>query len=778
MSLVLYPPRLRPYIFHGVQLQFHQGDSGAKGYCPFCHDSNLYVYMHKDGWTCNSCLESGNVYSFLKALYRYSKDLWKKVDKDLYNYYNIKDIAKSDKLAKWMVAKGYTLEDVDRWGIVPSITTFDPIIPFYNEKDSLSNIAKFVAVGDKWIPYGTPQCKSHPFRLPGPRTADANWVVEGYSDTINAERFVRQEKLSVDVIGIWGCNGFDESLITNYLTGKPTTFILDNDYPKRLDNGKINYKAKSGIEQLSKLVLSMKPEPDVSYVWWGSNGTYHDPALPDGYDFSDMLDKLPARLVPQRIKEMTRRPRRAANPAKVAAAKRDSKTAVANKNTKSSKPPVAPVKPVTCTSFRTLCKAFKDRMHFSQQLEDTLAVMLSSVVSTPLDGEQLWFRIIGPPGSGKTTLAECLSAAREYVYPLSLQTGFHSGHQDLTDKEKDFSLLAQMNNKTTIIKDADTLLKSASLERILSEMRDFYDGVSRATYRNGVSNHYEDLRITFLLCGTDALRTLNRSDVGERFLDCEIFGDDDAQPYIRRALDNTFNVVNHSLVKGMDDADEFLGAKDKLLLKGLTVGFVNHLRTNMARRQPPRVSEDAKQALMGMAEFIAIVRAKTRRDKDTEEFTKSRVEVPTRLVSQLAKQAISSAIVHERSSLDEDILRISRKIAFDTVASVELDVIKILHDHDQGNGLSCRTIASYMGLSERATVLRLDQLRYFKAVNKVQRMNNSGQRGRDVHHWMLSQRLKEVYARSLDPKVDKPSPSAKTLTATPIRRPRAKRTPS
>lgn len=768
MSLAQYPPRLRPYVFHGVKLGFHNGDKGANGHCPFCHDSSLYVSIVKDQWLCNTCLESGNVYSFLKALLRYSKSLWNKVDKALYAPEKLSQTAKKDKLAAFMLQKGYTLEDIDLWGIVPSVTTFDPLLPIYNEKDSLANLAKFAFTDGKWRPYGTPQCKSHPYRLPGPRAAACVWIVEGFSDTVSAEKLVREQGYDIDVHGIWGCNNFDAEFLRTY-ADRPTTFILDNDYPKRTPSGKINLKARTGIDQLTKLVFALKPEPDISYVWWGSDGTYHDPALPDGYDFTDLVRSTPPDLIPQRIKAMTRRPRRPTSPVKNAAAKRDSKTENSNKNTKSAKPPAPPIKPIPCTSFKSLVKHFKDRMHFSQQLEDTLAVMLSSVVSTPLDGEQLWFRIVGPPGSGKTTLAECLSAARDYVYPLSLQTGFHSGHQDLSDKDKDFSLLAQMNNKTTIIKDADTLLKSASLERILSEMRDFYDGVSRATYRNGVSNHYEDLRITFLLCGTDALRTLNRSDVGERFLDCEIFGDDDAQPYIRRALDNTFSLVNHSLVKGMDDADEFLGAKDKLFLKGVTVGFVNHLRTNMARRQPPRVSEDARQALMGMAEFIAIVRAKTRRDKDTEEFTKSRVEVPTRLVSQLAKQAICSAIVLEKSAIDEDVLRLSRKITFDTVASVELDIIKILHDHDEGNGMSCRAIASYMGLSERATVIRLDQLRYFKAVNKMARKNNSGQRGRDVHHWSLSQRLKEVYARSLDPK------DAPPTKETPLRKPRAKR---
>ena len=177
---------------------------------------------------------------------------------------------------------------------------------------------------------------------------------------------------------------------------------------------------------------------------------------------------------------------------------------------------------------------------------------------------------------------------------------------------------------------------------------------------------------------------------------------------------------------------------------------------------------------MGMAEFIAIIRARTKRNKDTDEFVKSRVEVPTRLVSQLTKAAICLAIVKERSSIDEEILRVSRKLTFDTADSVQLDVVKVLHDHDDGHGLSCKSIGHYLKMSESGVINYLKELRYFGAVNQIARANNSGQRGRDVHHWQLSNRLKDVYFTSLDPETRKRPIVITTASKPKVTRPKPK----
>jgi hypothetical protein len=207
--------------------------------------------------------------------------------------------------------------------------------------------------------------------------------------------------------------------------------------------------------------------------------------------------------------------------------------------------------------------------------------------------------------------------------------------------------------------------------------------------------------------------------------------------------------------------------RDRDYLKALTAGFIHHLRTQMSRRQPPTASENAGEALMGMAEFVAILRARTKRDKDTDEYIKSRVEVPTRLISQFTKAAICLAIVLERREVDEEVLRICRKLTFDTLDSPQLDIVKVLHDKGLHSGLPCRTIGAHLKLSESAVINYLKHMRYFGVVDQLAKSNNSGQRGRDVHHWVLSDTIKEVYALSLEPKDRKPTVRKSTTPTRP-----------
>jgi hypothetical protein len=198
----------------------------------------------------------------------------------------------------------------------------------------------------------------------------------------------------------------------------------------------------------------------------------------------------------------------------------------------------------------------------------------------------------------------------------------------------------------------------------------------------------------------------------------------------------------------MDKNHEVQSEENKRRLRGATVGFVHHLREHITKREPPRMTEAAAAKLKAMAQFIAVIRARTRQDRETKEFVKSRVEIPTRLISILVKTAVCVAIVLERADIDEEVLRIVKKITFDTLDSVELDIVNILHRNP--DGLSLRQISTEFGLTERAILNRLQQLKYFGAVRNASRTNNSGQRGRDVHIWKLADSISTIYATALD----------------------------
>jgi predicted transcriptional regulator len=195
------------------------------------------------------------------------------------------------------------------------------------------------------------------------------------------------------------------------------------------------------------------------------------------------------------------------------------------------------------------------------------------------------------------------------------------------------------------------------------------------------------------------------------------------------------------------DPDDDLPEDSKLYLKRVTVGYIDYLFDTALKRNPPKMPAESERAIKAMAQFVAIMRARSRQDKETLEFAKARVEIPTRLVTQMVKLSIFLAIILERASIDDEVLRVVRKVVFDTVDSVELDIIKLIHDSDH-SGLSCRQLHTELDLSEKAVLQRLQSLRFFGAVRKRGENNNSGQRGRNVHIWELTDIVDAVYKTS------------------------------
>ena len=116
--------------------------------------------------------------------------------------------------------------------------------------------------------------------------------------------------------------------------------------------------------------------------------------------------------------------------------------------------------PLDCENIYEVIEDFKKVLVMSDDMQRALIIMTAVVLSTTIDGDQIWIRLIGPPSSGKSTLAESFAMAREYVFSLSQMTGFHSGFDRPGKKgeENDSSLIPLIMEKTMIIKDADTLL--------------------------------------------------------------------------------------------------------------------------------------------------------------------------------------------------------------------------------------------------------------------------------------------------------------------------------
>ena len=731
------PPELKAFDFHGVELTWTSSSKEATGDCPFCSkEGHFYVNKDTGQFNCHVCDENGNARSFLTKLIEYSL--------------RMTTIADLEPLSELRDIPVDVLKD---FNVCRSIIDDCILIPAYNSKKKIANIYRcFLDHEAKWKAYPTAGCKVHPIGIHLLQKKQVTrWICEGPWDgmalygvfkslELRGDRLVRttNSKKSLlanhGVIAVPGSGSFDPSWF-EYLDGLQTHLVYDNDHPrKNPKTGKITQPGWDGMQRVAKLAGENGQHPSSLYqLRWGNSTKWkrsgYDETLDNGYDIRDLIaDQGPLKAlktVNDKLEQV------------------EIIQTIPDEDTNDQ----PQIEPLHRSSFNELCKDFESCLHFTQILKDTLATMLAVVISTELQGEQLWLRVIGPPGSGKTTLAECITAARDYVFPQSIFTGFHSGFIGKPKKgeKADPSLLPDMDGKTFIVKDGDTLLTAPNLPRLLSELRDIYDGTSRSRYRTRASKQYEGLRISMIICGTDQIRLLNRSSLGERFLDCEILGNEDTQPFLDRALSNAYATIVKSLLP--ENKDNEVKSDDQLLiLKQVTLGFIIYLKDNLHTLPVPTLSESMGNRIKALGQIVSFMRATVHREKDGL-VQRPRVELATRLVGQLTKLAICLALVKGKKTIDREIYNITRKRAFDTAEGFQLEVASLLIKYQ--DGLSSKQIALELNLSESSVKRYLIDMQELQIVNRCDVPNRSGIRGRDRHIWKLSAAIRVLWKQTV-----------------------------
>lgn len=742
------PELLRPYLTHGVSI--NEDPEKAKGDCPFCGSSNKFGVITATGqFNCFICHQSGNIYTFMNLLHEQALGC-----------------TPGEGYQQLATQRQHSVEGLKRFGLARNPLNDEWFTPGYNTQGKLNNLYRIIPVGGptprggrrKYQILSTPGCKVGLFGK-GLINSDCTeiYAAEGLWDGIALWEYHNEYAPAnpAPPIGIMACPGsgnFQPEWFA-LCNGKALNLCFDNDHPKLDDHGQVRLikgqpiqPGWDGMQRIHSLVLKQppdKPRPStLKMLNWSAYSNSergikpcstpgHHANLPDGFDLRDLIRTeasdawatLCGLLAPITLDPPPEK-----------------------SGTAAAKPAVIKTKPVACYSFNDLCGHYDKNLHFTQELRDTLAVMLSVVFSTTLPEEQLWFRIIGPPGSGKSTLAEAISAAREYVKPVSLMTGFHSGYVDYDDRGRrktDASPLLKLMNMCLIWKDADTLINSTSCDRVMGEARDLFDGTSRSQYRNKAGDEFEGLRMSWMLCGTNSLRALNRTFLGERFLDCEIIGHTtDTSPFVKRAISNTYTALAGAFaapVNGELDDDHL--KPDRLMrLKQVTYGFIQHLKTTPP--VIPTMSSEVERMIEAHGNYLVFMRARIERD-GIELAYRPVLELPTRLASQTVKLAFCLAIILGKPSIDDEVLRIVKKVVHNSAVGFHQEIAKVIADSPLG--ISVMSIGITLNLPETSIRRILTDLQEFKIVQRKQRHNNSGQRGRDVHMWELTPPVRELW---------------------------------
>lgn len=687
------PQNLKPFDFHGVELSWGAGSSQARGRCPWpgCQkDGKFFVSLDTGQWDCKSCGASGNASTFL----------WKLHEESMAGASNYDALAAE----RGLLDPGTPA----RWGLCQSVITREWLVPGYSAAGKICQLYRYVAVpgGRRRLMATPPDGETAAYlrslgtqsegrglstqhglagvhlmgrgvtRLyvcEGPWDAMALWEVmaaakwagEGPgSGLVPTGSRAASLLAGAGVLGAPGANVWSQKW-ASLCAGREVCFLYDNDHPAA--DGKQQGAGLAGTTRATQILARSEGAgpASVSYLKWGPRG--HDATLASGFDVRDWLAAKGAGATAPGLK--ARIARLGALLAKVEPVPPEWTSPGGGGRRGRGDMAILP-----CSSWAELRASWRRDIKFTDGIDCALSCMLACVTSTPVVGDQLWMKIIGPPSCGKTVLCEALSVNKKFVFPMSTIRGFHSGYKVDREGSEDVSLLAKVRNKTLVTKDGDTLLSSPNLTQILAQARDVYDRVSRSHYNNKTTRTYEGLNMTWLLCGTESLRSLDSSELGERFLDCVVVDDMDDEMEEEIGMRVAYRADADCSLESNGRAEGQHGPARVEAMR-LTGGYVEYLRLNGARLLAEVTTPDwAIRRCTRLARFVSYMRARP----SSRQGERAQRELSFRLISQHVRLAKCLAVVLNRRAVDDEVMRRVTKVAMDTSRGRSLNLLKAL----------------------------------------------------------------------------------------------------
>jgi hypothetical protein len=746
------PATLKPYAAHGIKIEYK--DTSTKNIycdCPFCGKPKKFSIKVDDGqWRCVACNEGstdkgkqfkgGNVYTFLRLL-------WGVSSKEA-------GLGKQQKsLLALTKDRGLLLEDtLIKWGVCQSISSGDILFPGYGVDGKVHQLYRYLLnkQSGKRALMATPELahQLHGVNLYKPHKSTI-YLTEGPWDAATLYEVLKSTKVTekgelkytgnedvslladINVLAVPGCGVFNEKWLPLF-AGKRVVLMYDNDHPKT--NPKTNqvippvgYESMKRVAQL--LGKADDPPAEITYLKWPEDDDKdHNPDLASGYDLRDYFGQ--ATTMPDRIK--------------LIGPLLDKITPIPPEWIPGRSPEVAEhggtdLECKTCHDWKTLLNAWRKAIKWTPGAGFAMPVSLATVVSTLAQGDQLWVKVVGPASCGKTTLVEAIAVSKKYAKSVSVFTGLHSGYKTDKSGDEDNSLLPQIKGKTLIIKDADTLMKQSNRDKIMSELRDLYDGKTSTFYKNKIAREYNNQRTTLLMCGTASIRSMDSSELGERFLDVVMMDgiDDDLEDEILRRATRKAHRNMKLEVNGLVET-----AHDPNMLYAyqLTGGYVEYLRSNAQRLLSQiQTSEEALDEIIKYAKLVAHLRA--RPSKSQDEIAER--EMATRLSGQLTRLADCLAVVLNRKEVDDEVMAIVKKVALDTARGKTMEIAGFLYDCGK-DGAELPGVITITGSTDARTTQLLQFLRKIKVVEtcvvKVTKRKVSSR-----IRWRLTDRFRKLY---------------------------------
>ena len=765
------PEKLKPYVAHGINLNLNvdlKETLSVYGDCPWCRKEGKFnVTLDQGLWRCNVCnigsiKGGGNVYTFLRTLHKLSMEATP--HEPYVRLAEEKKLLYPDTLKAWGVCK--SIID-DTWIMpgysVPTGTTdtgrLTQLFRYVGLKDSSGNIKRrwIVTAGlptaymgpDIPIPPGGIQAKrisknGPVYRCEGPFDGMAFWEV-AYRCRVEDGELVPTSNTDLSLLGtgsvtaVPGAENFTENWAM-FSSGRPDYSFYDNDHPKQITTSagvKLNKTVQAGLtgsqRAISILAKLSTPPKECRYLRWGET-TFHNPSLPDGYDVRDYLSSPHhgGSTLAARVKALN---------SLLAKLQPIPDDWVEGRSVSSSSRGALALDYEPCTDYKTLTTAGRDALKWTEGIDLTFSAMLSSILSVPTVGNQVWLMVIGPPSSGKSTLCEALSVNRQYVLPKDTLTGLFSGWQAGLDKGENLSMANDMYDKTLVIKDGDTILRSLNRDKIMSELRALYDRCIRVQYKNKMSKDHEGLNCTVILCGTSTLFEMDSADRGARFLTVDIQPKADHDQEREIALRTAYSSFSDMTLLANGTAE----SRDSPALtrfKKLTGGYIQYLRENGQRLIDGVKDPDGSSLAMcvDLATFVSYMRCRPPKKQDE----KVEREMPYRLTSQLVRMARGLAVVLNKTTLDADVMHRVRQIALHTAHGKVMTLCDYIRSCGT-EGAQSAGIGHVIGETQDEAVKILRFLRKIEAVEPRKAPEKRGYIASTRPVWFLSPIVSKLY---------------------------------
>lgn len=683
------------FYYYGVELSF--AGSQLLGDCFLCgKEQHFYVDPESGKWNCKSCGAGGNQFTFLTQLANTSHD----------------DDESLGELAENRGIKISTLRDS---GVKKSVVSGCYLLPVRNSKNNVINLYKSEPQtngnGTAKFPVlsGPSPCNQQLYLGDDLRKNQTVYICEGHWDALawketllhlqrRGERLVKKGRpdtkkslyASYEVTGAPGATTFSEEWLRS-LKNRDLVLLYDNDEA-----------GKKGVQRVLKLIRESPININsIKMLVWRDNdpNDIRDLVTRDGYlkAYEYVLDRL------------------------------------IDVNVEQSEEADDDIEPETCDTLEELFEHFEGELLMTDSIRDTMTTMAAVTVSVAPQGSQLGLRVIGPPGSAKSTLAEAVSGCKALTYPTSKFTGLISGFPTIKKAQQ---IANQMNNCNVIVKDADVMMQLPNRKQIESEIRDALgDGVIRANYRTGKT---EVLYTNFAMtqCGTFALKELDDSNLGSRFVDIFIADRETDTDEIALAA------IKSEISKSYKSLPGEEGKSGNKILAPPTAGFL------LAKRQWVEDGLDEEidvpdlrlRQILAMGKLIVWSRAKVNRQGKDDLKSRPEPEHPTRVSAQLTKLAKMIALVQsndpKKIGVNRKTMSVLQRICRDTCYGFHFEVMQTLY-HIGDDGMTAEQLGWKLGLQKtQARQHCIDMLEI--GILKRKKTKDSYGQGRKAHYYILN----------------------------------------